>query len=280
MLLRFIAALACVAALCSAPVHADPAYTSCPAFPAFPGTNCTGPTLTPSTVTQFRTNGQVIENVEIQASTALYVPASNVTFRDVRIIYTGPLNGTYTAVTNEGQNNTFESVEIDGRSNVDRAITGTGTGLTVRNCNIHHVGNGLEIPGPFLVEDNYIHDIYSPPGTSWHADGIQNTGGATANDNITIRHNTIILTGNETGAISVNGTATNPATNVLVENNLLAGGSYTMYSRYGENYRVLNNHFSTRIFPKVGQWGIWYPGQEGITRSGNVIDETGASADS
>ncbi|HET6613062.1 MAG TPA: hypothetical protein VFG83_13785 [Kofleriaceae bacterium] len=95
--------------------------------------------------------------------------------------------------------------------------------------------------------------------------------------------NTIILTGPETGAINVMGDASDPATDVIIENNLFAGGGYTMYTtEVGENYQVINNHFSTQIYPKVGFYNIWYWGDDpgaGITRTGNVIHETGAPAD-
>jgi hypothetical protein len=229
---------------------------------------------------QFRTNGQVIENVEIQTPTAIYLPASNVTFRNVRIVYTGPLDGTFTVIENQGQNNTFEDVEIDGRSNVYRGIAGPGTNTTIRACHMHQLGKPLEVPGPLLVEDNYFDDIKTTAGTEWHSDGVMSYPPGVQHD-ITIRHNTIILTGDETGAINIHGTASNPAANVLIENNLFAGGSYTMYAYGGQNYQILNNHFSTRIWPKVGRWGIWYLGGDysGVTRRGNVIDETGSPAD-
>jgi hypothetical protein len=221
----------------------------------------------------FRTSNQVIENVEIDTPTALYIPANvnNVTFRNVRFVYTGPLNGTFTIMNNQGQYITFENVEFDGRDNVARAISGIGTNTTVRGSNIHNVGNGIETGGPLLVEDNYIHDIRSPAGSGWHADGIQTPNTTPGNSNITVRHNTVVLTGDETGAINIQGTPRDPAKNVLIEHNLFAGGSYTMYSRFGQGYRVTDNHFSTRIFPTVGRWGIWYPSQQGIDRAGNVI---------
>jgi hypothetical protein len=48
------------------------------------------------------------------------------------------------------------------------------------------------------------------------------------------------------------------------------------------NVRIINNHYSTRYFPKVGSYDIYYYGDgetTGETVSGNVIDETGAPAD-
>ena len=276
-----VAALAFAATVVflSTPAAADPAPPRCAGFP---DAGCTGPVgdLSPYTGSQqFRTSGQVIENVEIQTATGIYIApsASGMTFRNVRFVYTGPMNATFTAINNQAAGVTFDNVEIDGRAKVARAIAGTGTNTTVRNCNIHHAGNGLEIDAPMDVENNYIHDIYTPAGQSWHADGIQTPAGRS---NIRIVHNTVVNIGAETSAIAIEGTPTAPAQNVLIENNILAGGGYTMYTRYGSNYRVIDNHFSTRIFPNVGRWNIWYPGQEGIDRTGNVIAETGASANS
>lgn len=251
----------------------------CPAYPSFPDENCTGPSGNLTLYTgshEFRTNGQVIENVEIHTD-GIYLPASNVTFRNVKIVYTGPMDGTFAIINNNNNSgNVFEDCIIDGQGKVARAITGSG--VTVRNCEIMGVGNAIETDTPMVVEENYIHDIRTADGTDWHADGLQTPSGA---DNVTVRHNTIILTGSETGAINIMGTVSNPAENVLIEHNLFAGGGYTIYAGPGVNYRVINNHMSTQIYPKVGFYNIWYwdPSEDGdVTRSGNVIHETGAAA--
>jgi hypothetical protein len=63
------------------------------------------------------------------------------------------------------------------------------------------------------------------------------------------------------------GTLADPATDVRIEHNLLAGGGYTIYAGPGSNYRVTENYFTTRFFPKVGFYGIWYldPSRTGST---------------
>lgn len=253
----------------------------CPAYPSFPDASCTGPlsaelpTYTGSL--EFRTDGQVVENVEIRTDQGLYVPADNVTFRNVRIVFTGALDSDFTMVNlNYNSGTVFQDCELDGRGNVPRAITGSG--VTVRNCHIHHVGNAVETDTPMRVEGNYIHDIYEAEGTDWHADGIQTPASSRG---VTIRHNTILARDPATSAIMVTGTSANPARDVRIEHNLLAGGGYTLYTGPGSNYRVVENHFTTRVFPKVGYWNIWYlePSEDGdVTRSGNVIHETGAPA--
>ena len=59
--------------------------------------------------------------------------------------------------------------------------------------------------------------------------------------------------------------------------NLLAGGAFTLYceqSATGNNYRVMDNHFSTRFKSSVGFYGSSTDCSD-ETQSGNVIQETG-----
>ena len=253
----------------------------CPAYPSFPDANCTGAMSTNLPLyagsLDFRTDNQVIEDVEMRIDRGLYVPANNVTFRNVKIVFTGALNSDFTMVNlNNNSGTVFQDCELDGQGNVARAIAGSG--VIVRNCEIHHVGNGIETDTPLLVEGNYIHDIYEPDGTDWHADGIQTP---MSNDNVTIRHNTVFGRDPSTSAINIMGTLADPATDVLIEHNLLAGGGYTVYAGPGFNYRVIDNHFSTQFSSSVGYYNIWYwaPSEDGdVTRSGNIVHETGAAA--
>ncbi len=253
----------------------------CPAYPSFPDAGCTGPTTTSLPLytgsLEFRTDGQIVENVEMRIDQGLYVPASHVTFRNVKIVFTGALDSDFTMVNlNNNSGTVFQDCEIDGQGKVARAISGSG--VTVLNCEIHHVGNAIETDTPLLAEGNYIHDIFEADGTDWHADGIQ---APMSSHGVTIRHNTIYGRDPSTSAINVMGTLADPATDVLIEHNLLAGGGYTIYAGPGSSYRVIDNHFSTRFFPTVGFYNIWYwdPSEDGdVVRSGNVIHETGAAA--
>jgi hypothetical protein len=258
---------------------------TCAPYPSFPDTSCTGPTGTLTTYTgstDFRTAGQVIQNVLINAS-QLTIYANNVTFRNCKIVYNGALDAGFTLIyiPSGVTGVTFDHCEIDGQNKIARAIEGVD-GVIVRNCNIHHTGNGIEVGTNITATDNYIHDIFTPSGLDWHADGIQAADSAS---NITIDHNVILLTEGETGAINIvsNG-GVGTFSNVLIQHNLMAGGGYTVYAGSSQaktiNFKVINNHFSTRYFPKVGYWNIWYPTYlSGVTISGNVIDETGSSAD-
>jgi len=176
----------------------------------------------------------------------------------------------------------LEDTEIDCQNTPATAISEAN--VTVRRLNVHGCENGLNISQSVTVEDSYIHDLYN--SAEAHSDGIQFATGHLLDGqivpgvvNVTIRHNTIYGMGSDgsfaTSAIIDHSTAVN--TNVLIENNLLAGGAYALYCSIGFtgiNYRVLNNRFSRKFSSKVGFYG---PASDCAdeTQSGNVYHETG-----
>lgn len=265
------------------PPPTTPSTSTCAPYPSFPDASCTGPTGTLTAYTgpmEIKTAGAVIENVLINTS-MLTISANNVTLRNCKIVYNGAMNASFTTVyVKDGVTGTvFDHCEIDGQAKVSRGINAQ-SGFTVKNCNIHDTGNGVEADRNFTVQESYIWNIKTPDGQDWHSDGVQGWGDA---NDVTIDHNTILLTGGETGAVNFVGGASQ--SNNLVQHNLLAGGGYTIYvgsETKNTNVRVINNHLSTRYSPKVGLYGIWYFDANqtpGVVRSGNVIHETGAPAD-
>jgi hypothetical protein len=142
--------------------------------------------------------------------------------------------------------------------------------------------NGFDLNQDVLIEDSYIHDLYNGGGA--HMDGAQFGGGhwngssfVCCGLNITLRHNTIFGV-DPSGGFGTSAIISNRGgdTNILIDGNLMAGGAFTLYCEQGAkgiNYRVTNNHFSTRFGPKVGYYGVSTDcGDE--TQSGNVIHET------
>jgi len=134
----------------------------------------------------------------------------------------------------------LEDVEV-----VCTSTFGTGIGeegVTVRRADIYGCVNGFDVNGNMLVEDSYIHDLYT--GNDAHSDGAQiNAGGS----NITFRHNTMISRGpagdNGTSAIISHPTS---GANVLYTGNLFGGGAYTLYCpRDTSTVQVTNNVWST-----------------------------------
>jgi hypothetical protein len=180
----------------------------------------------------------------------------------------------------------IEDTEIDCQNLGGTALTEAD--FVARRVLIHGCENGLSVNQNVLLEDSYIHNL-SNTGEEAHEDGIQIAFGhwdgsayVCCGLNITIRHNTIYgMSQNDTrfGTSAIIGGPPGTA-NILIENNLLAGGAYTLYCVRGlpapVNYRVINNRFSTKFSPKVGAFG-WSSDCEDEFQSGNVIHETGRS---
>jgi hypothetical protein len=65
--------------------------------------------------------------------------------------------------------------------------------------------------------------------------------------------------------------------NVLLQDNLMIGGSYTLYCPGGgsaNNFRVINNRFSTAKYADV-PYGAWTECADEAQITGNVYHETG-----
>jgi hypothetical protein len=255
---------------------------TCAPYPSFPNASCTGTTGTLTTYSgslTFSTPGQVIQNVIINTSSGVTVTANNVTFRNCKIIYTGTATINALVEANAPTGTVFDHCEFDGKQLAKDDIHG-GDNFTVTGCNIHDTGNGVEAGSSFTVKESYIWNIVSPAGYGWHADGVQAWDGAS---NMLVDHNTILMPAGEDGTVDFVGSS--PQSNNLVQHNLLAGGGYSVSvgsSTSNTNVRIINNHLSTRFFPKVGYYDIYYYGDgevSGETISGNVIDETGTPAD-
>jgi hypothetical protein len=165
-----------------------------------------------------------------------------------------------------------------------------GTGIqeahfVVRRVDISGCENGFSINQDVVIEDSYVHNLASK-GEESHEDGIQLSLGhwngveyVCCALNVTIRHNTIYgMTRGDTafGTSAIIGGP--PGTqNILIENNLLAGGAYALYcpgGGQGTNFRVVDNHFSTKFGPRVGAFGATTECAD-ENASGNVVHETG-----
>ncbi len=145
------------------------------------------------------------------------------------------------------------------------------------------IGNNLyDIDHPLqqesgLLQDNYVHDLATQPANTDHVDAFFSGGGDT--DQLTIEHNTLLndFTGyGATASIMLNN-AFGVQSNRLIENNLVAGGGFTIYGgsgvASGSNVVIRNNEFSTAYFPKGGSYGpaaYLLPQTSGNVWSGNV----------
>jgi hypothetical protein len=214
----------------------------------------------------------IIEGQDIRGCVGINAPG--VVIRKSRITCGGPYVVATFADGYGGAGVVLEDVEIS--CNNTNGSTGVGDyNFTVRRANIHSCENGFDIDGNATIEHSYVHDLlrYDPAGDP-HSDGSQITP---VGNSITIVHNTI-LAGDGTSAIISPTVSAGVVANVLIKDNLMAGGAYTLYCQQdgpGNNYRVVGNHFSTLFYPKVGEYGAWTECEDEVQVTGNVFHESG-----
>ena len=218
-----------------------------------------GTSLKPTEGFTASTNNAVYSGLDISGTVT--VSATNVTIKNSRISNVG-----FFGVENESGSVTLQDVEIDcGHTGTKGIIGGNFTAIRI---NIHNCEDGVFAEN-YRIRDSYIHDLAT--SETAHNDGIQSLDAV----NVSIVHNTIDAT--DTSAIWLNNNSGGPlAQNVLVKDNLLAGGGWTLYcpAESSTNVQILGNAFSTKFFPKVGKFG---PATDcaGVSQSGNVYHETG-----
>jgi hypothetical protein len=156
-------------------------------------------------------------------------------------------------------------------------IYSDSTGAKVLANNIWHTSTGVQIYQG-VIQDNYIHDMGYKPGD--HLNGTTSNG---STDQLTLRHNTVFNQNDQTDAISLFEDFGEEA-NRVIDNNLLAGGGWTMYAGANpggpptHNIVVTNNRFSRMYFPNGGYFGPFTAfnwNGSGNVWSGNVWDNTG-----
>jgi hypothetical protein len=275
--------------------------SKCPA-PKYPDATCTGVpsgvTLTPYTgPNPVVADNAVIDGVSYEGT--LEVRGGNVTIRNSYITGT---------VYNDSQRSYGKEPLHLEDSVVDcGGVGGSGVveaNMVIRRVRIRGCENGMSLTANVDMRDSFLEHLIDLGGTEAHEDGIQFGCGhydpaATVGCapgygpgalNITLVHNTIFGM-NGDGSFGTSGIITNPNgidTNILIQDNLLAGGGYTLYCTAGKppenpidlpmtahNFRVIGNHFSTRYSPNVGFFGPSTNCDDEI-QSGNVIHETGA----
>jgi Right handed beta helix region len=230
-------------------------------------------------------NGAVLQGLSIPYN--VDVSASNVTIKDVQISAGG---GDFGVSLRHTSGVTIEDSTISGQNStdgrVDSAIDdvyGDSTGMVVKNDNISEFRTAIQI-STGVVTGNYIHD----PGyiSGDHTNGIY-VGGTT--QPLTISHNTIFNNLGQTDTINLDATSSGQTvSNITVENNLLAGGGYSIYAGAALNASTSNivikdNRFSAIYYAQSGQFGYldeFDAGAPGNVWSGNIWDATGASVSS
>jgi hypothetical protein len=187
------------------------------------------------------TPGAIISGLEIHGT--LRIEADNVTVRDCKIVNEGGWHGILIPDGNTGA--VVEFCDIIGPVN---GISGTGA---FRSNDFSSNDNGINVYGPSLIVDNYIHDMSG--GADAHYDGIEiNGGGGT-----TIRHNTIINEHAQTSAVMINNDF-GAVPGIIIDNNYLAGGGYTIYSdgRFSSTDLITGVQITNNYLGQ-GYWGYF-----------------------
>jgi len=179
--------------------------------------------------------GQSISDIEVTGT--IQIKAANVVIRNFRV---NANNAPYAIRIFRDASVTLEDGEI---TNAAEAAV-YGNDWTARRLNIHHMGSdGLKGGGNNRLEDCWIHHLGMTKGA--HADGVQLDNGS----HFVFRHNSFELPWwDEQGkqvfrtnsVFFINGWV-GDIDDVLIEDNWLNGGNYTIYALKQTGVHVRNN---------------------------------------
>ncbi|MEM9714618.1 MAG: hypothetical protein AAGA17_20515, partial [Actinomycetota bacterium] len=236
---------------------------------SFPDADSTGPSgsLRASGSISIDTDGTVIEDLEVTGS--IVIDADDVTIRNVKInATTGAKYGIEVRTGNSGI--LVEDVEIDCGNRATHGIVHGG--YTARRVEVYGCEDGFRAGGNTTIEDSWVHSLFLPSAADPHYDAIQSVGGT----NITIRGNR--LEGpyqGQTSAIIAHAHIGGPLVNLVIEENWLSGGTYTLNvkARDGqpdvENVIIRNNVFERNSY----QFGTHTSDRATLIFEGNVFDD-------
>jgi hypothetical protein len=234
--------------------------------------------------------GTVVSGISVDATVSVEAP--DVTIKDSYINCTGGCDFNVIIRT------TATGAEADANNTVIEDSTVTDTSATspvgieaetvsntqVLRDNISAEGTGvLFAGGGGVVEDSYIHDLATCCG--FHNEDFQSTAGG----NATLSHNTLFNSASQTADIII-AQDFGGQSNVTIDNNLLAGGGWSVYggdtgnneSSPATDIRITNNRLSDMFYKNCGYYG-WLaafntPAASGNVASGNYWDATGKPA--
>lgn len=209
------------------------------------------------------------------------VTASRVTIRDVKIVASGQNSigiGLQNADDVTVEDSTIEGTNTGSGRLMDgiKDIYGNVTGTRILDNNILQSSTGVQIYQG-LIQGNYIHHLGMV--STDHVNGLTTNGDTQP---LVIRHNTIFNSYGQTDTIGLFQDF-GVVANVTIDDNLLAGGGYTIYGGQGSKGQpshivITGNRISTKFFHLGGQWGpaaYFSTRAAGDVWAGNVWDGTG-----
>ncbi len=217
-----------------------------------------GVILTSSGSITITKDGTVIDALDVRGT--INVQANNVTIMNTKVTSS---DYAVIRIAKDVTGTVVKNSEINGLNSGGQGIMGHGTFI---GNDISGVGDGINVTGDnVLIEGNYIHDLGGTAGS--HYDGIQIDGGVS---DIRVEGNSVINHHDQTAAVMIDDYF-GPTSNVVVNNNLLTGGGYTIYvtgldGNGTEDVHVTNNHLGK------GTWGYTYFAGANPVYSGNVMD--------
>jgi hypothetical protein len=179
-----------------------------------------------------RTPGAIVDGRDVRGS--ITVLADDVTIRNSRITSGAFYPIHYGAEGYAGL--VVEDTEIIGTSSDVTSGIAFG-GYTALRVNVHGTSDGLKVESGTVVKDSFLHDLAI--GSDTHNDGMQSTGGR----GIAVVHNTVLAPKGAVSCLMFGGENGAPS-DILIDDNLLDGGNYTIYlDPHGEDRTIVNNRF-------------------------------------
>lgn len=237
--------------------------------------------------TTITVTGATVQNLDVRGT--LTIQAENVTVRNCRV----RIGAFWGIVVESGCSGILiEDCEIgkDYRNSSKGILVGTAdsTEVTIQRCYIHHVGDGIfggggADPSPrakLTVQDCYITETRETDGNDsedtqgdHQGDGMEFLGQLRE---VLIKHNHIDVPTDQTSCLLFDAHWGNME-NIIIENNLLNGAGYTVYTRITDAYTfedltIIDNHFGRDY-----NFGIWSNDVDtsDLTAYGNVWYDTG-----
>ncbi|MDY7102253.1 MAG: hypothetical protein S0880_13795 [Actinomycetota bacterium] len=195
--------------------------------------------------------GRVIDGLELRG--CLTIVASNVVIRNSRIICGNAQSAVHQTSTATGL--LIENSELIGAGGGNHAGSGiySSTPYTARHVEIRGFDDGAFLASGTVFVHNWVHSL--APGSDAHQDLLQMVGGS----DVLVVHNRLSHRADQTSGIMIKADV-GPISNVLIADNLIAGGYYSVYVYAGahgapRNVTVRGNVITRWVYGAIAVQG-------------------------